>query len=423
MSEDQNLQNEIKDILPQKPKKKIWLWAGIILIILIILAILRTDEDTWIKDKAGNWIKHGNPSGEAPKDSSSGPVSIPEKVLNNKFGWLGGGTEDEGTSISDRGGAWVRPHPGAFVWDMMQKSKDGEIDFSLADETVQNYSKNNIAIMATIWPFADWDQKNLSNANDCKVASNDEFLPKNDKKGRGSYLPLYRCNPSDWTAYQNFVEKVVERYDGDGKDDMPKLAMPIKYWEVMNEPDLQWKSNMPMISEDRSLNFYKLGPLDYGELLKKTYPSIKNADSSAQVLIAGAAGADERMLSFYETLFMNMADAPNYFDIANVHCISNDQATRDFNVGPYKKVLETVGITQKPIWVTEAEAMYGKSGEENFQNTKTSTANAIKAGASRIFFTRYEFSDFRKDMSEKISPSKDEEKASEQKYQQIISQY
>lgn len=40
-----------------------------ILIILIILFaaglllvfFLRGDEDTWIKDKSGNWVKHGNP--------------------------------------------------------------------------------------------------------------------------------------------------------------------------------------------------------------------------------------------------------------------------------------------------------------------------------------------------------------------------
>jgi hypothetical protein len=41
-------------------------YALIILIILVILAIvfiaLRTNEDTWIKDSKGIWIKHGNPS-------------------------------------------------------------------------------------------------------------------------------------------------------------------------------------------------------------------------------------------------------------------------------------------------------------------------------------------------------------------------
>jgi hypothetical protein len=40
-----------------------WLLAIIILAIIVLLvAILRGDEDTWIKDKSGQWVKHGNPS-------------------------------------------------------------------------------------------------------------------------------------------------------------------------------------------------------------------------------------------------------------------------------------------------------------------------------------------------------------------------
>lgn len=26
------------------------------------MILLRGDEDTWIKDGSGNWVKHGNPS-------------------------------------------------------------------------------------------------------------------------------------------------------------------------------------------------------------------------------------------------------------------------------------------------------------------------------------------------------------------------
>lgn len=398
--------------LPNPPKKKTWLWIAIgIVIILAILVLLRGNEDAWIKDKFGNWQKHGNPSTSALLTSKV--VNIPQKILDNKFGWLGGGAEDIGEGIIDGGGAWVRPHPGAFVWDMMQKSAGDEIDFSGADEAVSNLSKNDLGILATIWPFADWDQKNLANAADCKVSSNDEMLLKNDKKGRGSYLPEYRCNPSNWTAYQKFVTAVVERYDGDGISDMPGLKIPIKYWELMNEPDLQYGSNASVGDSDR-LTFYKQGPAEYGELLKKSYTSIKSTDSTANVLIAGAAGADERMLGFYEKVFA-VEGAKDSFDIGNIHCISNDRNTHDFNVDAYKKMLADFDIT-KPIWVTEAEAMYGTTGEANFQSTKTSTSGAIAAGAERIFFTRYTFDDFRTDMSQKTD---DGTYPSTEKYKEI----
>ncbi|MFA6082448.1 MAG: glycosyl hydrolase [Patescibacteria group bacterium] len=373
---------------------RVWLWVFVSLLVLIVAGFL-----IWffvVKDRSGN-EKNSTSTAASATASSGAPVSISQKILTNKFGWLGGGAEDDGSTIIDRGGAWVRPHPGSFVWDAMQKSASSEIDFTLADQEIQNYSKNNVAIMVTIWPFADWDQQKLTNPVACKVGDNDEFLSKNDKKGRGAYIPQYRCNPSDWVAYQTFVQKIVERYDGDGVNDMPGLVMPVKYWEVMNEPDLQYQNNLPQAGES-SLNFYKQGPDEYAQLLVKTYQAVKKSDTNANVLIAGAAGADSRMLNFYRQVFTN-AEALTSFDIGNVHCISNDRMTHDFNVAAYKKMLSDAGVTAKPIWVTEAEAFYGTTGEENYQSTKTSVSGAIAAGAERIFFTRYTFDDFRTDMS------------------------
>jgi hypothetical protein len=44
--------------------KKSYLLVMLVLIILLAIAflILRGNEDTWIKDSRGVWIKHGNPS-------------------------------------------------------------------------------------------------------------------------------------------------------------------------------------------------------------------------------------------------------------------------------------------------------------------------------------------------------------------------
>lgn len=337
---------------------------------------------------------------ETPKSVLvDGKMVIPQKILDNKFGWLGGGPDDTGEGIIARGGLWDRTGPpGPFVWDMIQKSKDTSYDFTLTDQVVNNFGKNGIGLLANIFPFADWDQKNLANAADCKVVDNDEFLPENDKKGRVVYLPHYRCNPSDWVAYEKFVQAVVERYDGDGIDDMPGLIMPIKYWEVMNEPDLQYKSDRPYGEADHS-TFYRQGPTEYATLLINTSKAIRLADPTVKILIAGGAGADERALSFYREVFKN-AETLTAFDIGNIHCIDNDQVAHDFNVGAYKNMLAEFGMTDKPIWVTEASAMYSKIGEENYQSTKTSTTNAIAAGAERIFFTNGIFDDSRTDLSQ-----------------------
>ena len=46
-----------------------WRWfrwavvaVGIITVIIIVLVFIRGDEDTWIKDSAGNWTMHGQPA-------------------------------------------------------------------------------------------------------------------------------------------------------------------------------------------------------------------------------------------------------------------------------------------------------------------------------------------------------------------------
>jgi hypothetical protein len=80
-------------------------------------------------------------------------------------------------------------------------------------------------------------------------------------------------------AYEEFVKRVVERYDGDGKDDMPGLLYPIKYWEVSNEPSMQ-----------EELVFFSGSPEDYYDLLRVTYQAVKDADPEALVLHGGIAG-------------------------------------------------------------------------------------------------------------------------------------
>lgn len=60
----------------------------------------------------------------------------------------------------------------------------------------------------TIWPYADEDQKTCHSK-----------LPNSPRR---DFLELgdYRRKSCNTQAYLNFVESLVERYDGDGKNDM-----------------------------------------------------------------------------------------------------------------------------------------------------------------------------------------------------------
>lgn len=340
-------------------------------------------------------------------------VAADQMSLKNKFGFSSGELNDKNSAYLDYTGAgWVRPHLGPIVWDIIQPKQNADYDWDIPDQHVAYYQELDLNLMFTIWPFATWDQKNRKNAKACRVLKNDEKLKEKEDNGKYSeiYLPRRRCNPNDWEAYEQWVMAVVERYDGDGEDDMPDLKYGVKYWEVMNEPDLapgtvdpdendedEDESEVQKDDEDKkdkddeedeSLDFYQQNYKAYYKLLKRTYTAIKQADPDSKVLIAGAAG-DGEALEFYENIFKKYKKAKNYFDIGNVHCIGTGKVN-NLNVKPYKRLLQKYRINKK-IWVTESEVNIEEKPKKNYAQMRTSVKKALAAGASKIFFNKYTF--------------------------------
>ena len=298
------------------------------------------------------------------------PYTPPEEPADERFGFLTGPLPDEYKWVRETGAAWVRPHPGNFIWGDMQKSQTSQIDFSDTDRNVNWAQKYDLNILPTIWHYAEWDQMSRPDPEECKVLG-EEF---------SSEFGWHRCAPYNWEEYETWVKAVVERYDGDGTDDMPGLGQPVTHWEAFNEPDL------PDMG-DGSLQFFVGEPADYGELLKHTYQAVKSADREAKVLIAGAAGGYQ-FLDYYRELFKDEA-IKDYFDITNVHCISNDN-WQSFNVEPYLEMLAEFGIN-KPVWVTEAETFVTSDPAKNATQLKASTKKALELGAEVIFYTGHDF--------------------------------
>ena len=307
--------------------------------------------------------------------STSGESEGSEEVQDpssGRFGFLCCPEQSEYRRIHETTATWIRPHPGPFIWGKIQAGPNDEYDFSEADETVTAADENDFSVLATLWPYAEWDQLQRPDAESCRVDT-EEFVID---------FGSYRCNPSDWDAYERWVTAVVERYDGDGEDDMPGLGTKVQFWEVNNEPDL---TGGP---DGTGLVFYRSGPAGYRELLKRTSAAIKAADPTAQVLIAGAAGGDPQSLDFYREVLADES-VRDAFDIANVHCISGG-AIDSLNVEPYQAMLTELGI-DKPVWVTEAETFVSDDPTLNATQLRASTERAIELGAERIFFTTPSF--------------------------------
>ncbi|MFH0951689.1 MAG: hypothetical protein V1838_00680 [Patescibacteria group bacterium] len=292
----------------------------------------------------------------------------------NRFGFLTG-DDNKFAKVTLTGAGWVRPHPGPFIWGQMQPDYSSDpISFRDTDKLVKEAGNSDLSILVTLWPYNSSDQKERSNAESCQFEGefNEEF---------GSY----RCNPNNWSAYESWVTAVIERYDGDGINDMPNLPVKIKYWEVLNEPDLNFGDTGPKGS---TLSFFIGGPGEYQQLLERTYRAIKQADPEAFVLLAGAAGSNNHSLEFYSQVLQS-ATARDSFDIANIHCISSgDYAS--LNVADYQKMLTDIGIA-RPIWVTEAETFISGNPVINATQLKQSSAEALSLGVAKIFYTSIDF--------------------------------
>jgi len=231
------------------------------------------------------------------------------------------------------GAVWDRsagPADSFFRWGLIEKSP-GEYDWSETDKYVKWCGENRRLPVAVIWPYAEWDQVQ-------------------------TYGGYYQKVPGNLDAYKEFVKKLVERYDGDGIDDMPGLIYPIKYWEVLNEVTTRvWGGTV--------LGFFNGTAEEYYKILKITYEAIKEADPEAKVLNAGIADmtigneyGEIECRAFYSKVFE--LGGANYFDIANIHWI--------YNLDAFIEFLHSYNI-KKPIWITEAEfaqTWTGKSVEE-----------------------------------------------------------
>ena len=238
----------------------------------------------------------------------------------SRFGEL---TEIRDEKMRGKDNQWVRPHPGPFIWNHIEKEK-GKFTWEEVDKYVIYAQEHNQTILATIWPHANWEQKS------CKR--------KKAKSPFGKRFTKYLSKPCSMDDYKNFLVKLVDRYDGDGSNDMPGLAKPIKYWDVMNEPEFKM--------------FFKGSKEDFIEIFNFSSKVIKEKQPDAVIVMAGAAGMFPESKKYWKVVLPKIKDN---FDIANIHHISgpDGQCDKQLWVDEFAALLKSVNV-DKPIWLTEA---------------------------------------------------------------------
>lgn len=283
---------------------------------------------------------------------------IPELALKPEFGYCTGGAWNIPLGYLQKSRndwnpvdvMWERAHPGFANWQYIEPEK-GQYNWGKIDEYVRGAQERDIQILFTVWPFTDWDQETCN--------SHLEWQPNSGGKDPRDFLSLAhrKGKPCDMEAYKEFLRRLVERYDGDGLEDISGLRYPVTHWEIGNEPDV-------------GDEFFQGSAEDYFEILKVSYTTIKETDPDAKVLIAaigihGLEKTDYSKWTNFDTIKLFELGATNYFDIMNGHSYGGYRTVKEF--------LEKFGAGDKPMWVTEPTGLrhYRQNGETEEELTLT----------------------------------------------------
>jgi len=234
------------------------------------------------------------------------------------------GYADNGyTDAENIGVAWTREGLYAFWFLVQPHLGSPDLDFTLYDQQWGTVPAG-LSILGNIAPEPPVEQGRC--------------LP-------GSWLPV------DVPAYQAFVRATVERYDGDGTDDMPGLRVPIRHWQVGNEPDENRRS-------------------DFAGLQAITYSAVKDACPGCTVLIGGVPGMPPNYAAAFDTGYAPILTelAGSSVDVFDFHwygTATGDYRLRDARTG--EDVLDHIRATlaaegfpaDLPVWITEMGAYSG----------------------------------------------------------------
>ena len=123
-------------------------------------------------------------------------------------------------------------------------------------------------------------------------------------------------NAENYDDFAEFVGAMVERYDGDGQDDMPGSPV-INHWEFYNEPD----AGNGDVREHSS--YWGSFGSDYAHMLSVAYAAARAADSNAQIVFGGLAydWFEDQGGPFVRDFLDDVlaAGGGQYFDMMNFH--------------------------------------------------------------------------------------------------------
>ncbi|NIA29626.1 MAG: T9SS type A sorting domain-containing protein [Actinobacteria bacterium] len=168
-------------------------------------------------------------------------------------------------------------------------------------------------------------------------------------------------NPLDYPAeWQNFVMAVVDRYNGDGNNDLNEFVH-VKYWQIGNEIF--------------QLKEAGLTPYDYAEIVALSESAIHAVDPNAKICLAAPTYGNDVDL-FLQLTIQALANRGTTFNVIDIHHWDTAGNYKMQAVPFYRQLLDNNGYDNVEIWSCEHGTYCYQPANEPFQ-TKAEQAESL----------------------------------------------
>lgn len=168
-----------------------------------------------------------------------------------------------------RGGINVNEIGGG--WNGMQPTETSPINFTNTDSWVRRLQRNGFELVFNLTPNAPWSQ--VGNTACIDGLGNDECAP----------------DPAHESHWQNYIRTLVERYDGDGVDDMPGLTIPVRFYVMMQEVYFGGDGKGDK-GEAQGNGYWEDNMVNLVRLHNITWQAMRQADPTGQTKLVGSGG-------------------------------------------------------------------------------------------------------------------------------------
>ena len=281
------------------------------------------------------WACGGPTATELP--TSGAPAAVSPSLPPTVTGRLTVGIEyaypEAADVFRDSGATSAKPYPALSPWQVVQPQPDSDFQWDVVDRFVLAFQE------------AGFPHLTLMMRGESLWASQDPPRPPTNR-GDTTVKPDYEAEFAD------YIQAYVERYDGDGADDMPGLLFPVLLYGF--EPEYS--------------TYVPGSAAGYIHMLELIYPAVKRANPAAQLMPAGLlfttvfegyptqediarrlADPDERIFDKSPEDIGLLLDRPELFDVVDVHVLADYTEIIPL-AGWLRQEMARRGYS-KPIWI------------------------------------------------------------------------